>query len=102
MRCCATPLLAAVASTALSFPGCKGTPLPPPPPPLLLLLLTSEQPLPHGDPPLLAPVPQVRYDTSEGEMQQVRTLFSAQPHIDGSRVADLLYVVAATAEPRRL
>ncbi len=45
---------------------------------------------------------QVRYDTSEVEMQQVRSLFAAQPHIDGSRVADLLYVVAATAEPRRL
>lgn len=58
---------------------------------------------------MLAPLPrflpgslQVRYDTSEGEMQQVRTLFAAQPHIDSSRVADLLYVVAATAEPRRL
>ncbi|KAI7843555.1 hypothetical protein COHA_002797 [Chlorella ohadii] len=45
---------------------------------------------------------EVRYDTSEAEMQQVRSLFAAQPHIDGSRVADLLYVVAATAEPRRL
>ncbi|PRW32645.1 hypothetical protein C2E21_8234 [Chlorella sorokiniana] len=45
---------------------------------------------------------EVRYDTSDGEMQQVRALFAAQPHIDSSRVADLLYVVAATAEPRRL
>ena len=44
---------------------------------------------------------QVRYDTSEPDMQQVAALFAAQMHIDGGRVRDLLHLVAATQERRR-
>ncbi|EFN54630.1 hypothetical protein CHLNCDRAFT_135167 [Chlorella variabilis] len=44
---------------------------------------------------------EVRYDTSEPDMQQVAALFAAQMHIDGGRVRDLLHLVAATQERRR-
>lgn len=45
---------------------------------------------------------QVRYDAPEAALRQVAALWAAQPHIDSSRARDLLYVVAATAEVRRL
>lgn len=45
---------------------------------------------------------QVRYDSSEADMQQVAALYAAQLHIDGGHVRDLLHVVAATEERRRL
>lgn len=52
----------------------------------------------------LLPVPllQVRYDASEADLRQVAALFAAQLHVEGGRVADLLYVVAATEDRRRL
>jgi len=44
---------------------------------------------------------QVRYDTPEADLRQLASLFGAQPHVNGGRVRDLLYLVAATQEPRR-
>lgn len=45
---------------------------------------------------------QVRYDASEADLRQVAALFAAQLHVEPGRVADLLYVVAATEDRRRL
>ncbi|KAI3423863.1 hypothetical protein D9Q98_009697 [Chlorella vulgaris] len=58
----------------------------------------------HADELLLksALVFEVRYDSSEADMQQVAALYAAQLHIDGGHVRDLLHVVAATEERRRL
>ncbi|KAL4432190.1 hypothetical protein ABPG77_005952 [Micractinium sp. CCAP 211/92] len=47
-------------------------------------------------------VEEVRYDASDADLRQVAALYAAQPHVDGGRVADLLYVVAATEDRRRL
>lgn len=44
----------------------------------------------------------MRYDTEAADLAEVRRLLAAQPHIDAPRVRDLLYVVAATRDPRRL
>jgi hypothetical protein len=47
-------------------------------------------------------VAEVRYDTGEAELRQVRALWAAQPHIHGDRVRDLLYIVAVTQDARGL
>ena len=47
-------------------------------------------------------VDEVRYDSGEGDLGQVRALWVAQPHIEGERVRDLLYVVAVTQDSRGL
>lgn len=47
-------------------------------------------------------VDQIRFDTEEAALRAAAALWAAQPHIDAARVRDLLYVVAATREPRRL
>lgn len=67
----------------------------------------GSQPLPSCLPtsplrPAHAATPQVRLDTGEAELRQVAALWAAQPHIDAARVRDTLYIVAATAERRRL
>lgn len=45
---------------------------------------------------------QLRHDTTESDAQQLAAAFTAQPHIDRGRVRDVLHVVAATQEKRRL
>ncbi|KAL4421446.1 hypothetical protein ABPG75_010737 [Micractinium tetrahymenae] len=47
-------------------------------------------------------VEEVRYDASEADLRQVAALFAAQLHVEAGRVADLLYIVAATEDRRRL
>jgi hypothetical protein len=47
-------------------------------------------------------VDEVRYDSGEGQLRQVRALWAAQPHIQGDRVRDLLYIVAVTQDARGL
>lgn len=47
-------------------------------------------------------VSEIRYDSPEGELLELRAALAAQPNIDRQRVGDLLWVVAATAEPRHL
>ena len=47
-------------------------------------------------------VDEVRYDSGEGDLRQVRALWAATPHILGERVRDLLYIVAATQDARGL
>lgn len=49
----------------------------------------------------LALAAEVRYDASEADLRQVAALFRAQPHVEAGRLADLLYLVSSTQEPRR-
>lgn len=46
-------------------------------------------------------VSQVRYDSSEDDVQPLKGAAAAQVNIDGQKVKELLYVVAATVEVRQ-
>jgi hypothetical protein len=43
---------------------------------------------------------QARYDSAASDVQELARAAAARANVDGPRVRDLLYVVAATAEQR--